>query len=91
MRVLFILPQFSLGREPLGILYLSSALKASGHQTMAVLPNRKSVLAATATFRPDIVALSLVTFYHRPYLELNRWIKLNWQIPKNAGSCCAGT
>jgi radical SAM superfamily enzyme YgiQ (UPF0313 family) len=77
MRVLFIFPSFSLGREPLGILYLSSALKAHGHETMAVPPRKEDAIRAVTTFRPDIIASSLVTFYHRLHLELNRWIKEN--------------
>lgn len=92
MRVLFVLPLFSLGREPLGILYLSSVLKTSGHQTMAALPRRRDVLKAAMSFQPHIQLPRRCSNSHErrsleSYFSLLHRVAQNWLSKSVSGSC----
>jgi anaerobic magnesium-protoporphyrin IX monomethyl ester cyclase len=79
MRVLFVNRIFGaecLGRMPLGILYLSSALKKEGHDVaIADACRPESAYAAVESFHPDAVMYSVRTGYHRYYARLNRELK----------------
>lgn len=65
-----------LGRQPLGIMYLSSALKAAGHDVAVAdaciegEPER-----AARDFKPDAFLYSVRTGYHRFYTVINRRLK----------------
>jgi len=65
-----------LGRMPLGILYLSAALKQDGHEVaLADACEPEAAFAAVESFRPDAVLYSVRTGYHRYYARLNRELK----------------
>jgi radical SAM superfamily enzyme YgiQ (UPF0313 family) len=74
-RVVFVYKFFNF-MEPLGIMYLSSALKNAGHEThfvdVGIDPN---YVEEIRRFRPDVVAFSTTTGFHRFYADLNRELK----------------
>lgn len=75
MKVLFVLKGVGL-TEPLGVMYLSSALKESGHQTFAIQFEKEiNPFKKIAIIKPDIVAYSITTGFHKYYLALNKEIK----------------
>ena len=79
MRALFVNRIFGaecLGRMPLGILYLSAALKKDGHDvSIADACRPESAFSAVESFRPHVVMYSVRTGYHRYYARLNRELK----------------
>jgi len=91
MHVLFIETLFSgasIRGEPLGILQLSSVLKTHGHQTRLVdLHSPSAIQKAIREFKPDILAYSLRTGFHRKKFEINRLLK---QQNKNIFSIFGG-
>ena len=74
MKVLFLVYDWVI--EPLGISYISSALKKSGHEVKIV---KTKYEANTSSFidiwQPDILAFSVTTGWHSYYLDLNREIR----------------
>lgn len=82
-RVLFI--ETELRNEKLGIMYLSAALKRAGHETMLCWIEREDVRATIASFRPDFLALSLVTGSHKVLLALAAELKAEFGLPVVAG------
>lgn len=75
MKILFVLPYRNDGLEPLGMLYLAGAARRAGHEVEAVLPSKRALAGVFRTLEPDVLAYSVVTGWHRKYLELNRWVK----------------
>ncbi len=78
MKVLFInkfLDKHTIYRVPLGILYLSSALKNAGHQVFICEPNREDVFQKVGEIKPDFIGYSLRTGFHRYYIDLNKELK----------------
>ena len=78
MRVLFInkfLDKHTIYRVPLGILYLSASLKQAGHQVFTGEPQRENIIDKIKKIRPDIIAYSLRTGFHRYYIDLNKKLK----------------
>src|SRR3989338_8892815 len=78
MRVLFInkfLDKHTIYRVPLGILYLSASLKQAGHQVFIGEPQRENIIDKIKKIRPDIIAYSLRTGFHRYYIDLNKKLK----------------
>ncbi len=73
MRVLFVTQQIDY--EPQGIMHLSSALKAAGHQVELAVTARHDPLAAAREFEPDVAAYSVITGSQRTYLDVNRRLK----------------
>ncbi len=73
MRVLFVAQQIDY--EPQGIMYLSSALKAAGHQVELAVAAHQDPMAVARAFEPEVVAYSLITGSQRYYLKLNRRLK----------------
>jgi radical SAM superfamily enzyme YgiQ (UPF0313 family) len=73
VRVLFVTQQIDY--EPQGIMHLSSALKAAGHQVELAIAARRDPLDVAQGFRPDVVAYSVITGSQRYYLDLNRRLK----------------
>ena len=73
MRVLFIAQQIDY--EPQGIMFLSSALKAAGHQVDLAVAAHHDPLDVARQFRPDVAAYSVITGSQRYYLDLNRRLK----------------
>lgn len=83
MRILFInkfLDKHTIYRVPLGILYLSSALKKSGHQVFICEPSREDVFLKMMEIKPDIVGYSIRTGFHRYYIDLNKELKKSFKF-----------
>ncbi|HOX38738.1 MAG TPA: radical SAM protein [Candidatus Brocadiia bacterium] len=79
MKILFIKRNIAFW-EPLGIMYLSGALRKGGHETGFLFSTRKDFLDRVREFRPDVLAYSVTTGSHAYYLSLNREIKR--QLPE---------
>lgn len=79
MRILFInrlLTGETIGRVPLGILYLSSALKRAGHEVHLVDCGRsKDFFTRVEELEPDALLYSVRTGYHKTYIQLNKSLK----------------
>jgi len=74
MRVLFIKQDPSYA-EPLGLMQLSAALKAAGHETKLIFAYQPDLLAKVQAYRPGVIAYSSTTGVHRTYAAINRWLK----------------
>jgi radical SAM superfamily enzyme YgiQ (UPF0313 family) len=61
--------------EPQGIMHLSSALKAAGHQVELAVATHQDPVQVAREFRPDVAGYSVITGSQRYYLELNRRLK----------------
>lgn len=78
MKIMFInkfLDKHSIYRVPLGILYLSSTIKKEGHQVFIAEPTRENIFKKMQEIKPNVVAYSLRTGFHRYYIELNKKLK----------------
>lgn len=79
MRILFVnrlLTGECIGRVPLGILYLASALRFAGHEVALVGASRmKRILNKIDIFQPHVIAYSVRTGYHKYYVDINRQIR----------------
>lgn len=73
MRVLFITKDFII--EPLGIMYLSAALKSAGHETEIIKADVENVEEKMKNFAPDIVTYSIITGAHKYFRDLNAELK----------------
>ncbi len=73
VRVLFAVQQIDY--EPQGIMHLSSALKAAGHEVELAVGAHHDPVAVARVFQPDVVAYSVITGSQRYYLDLNRRLK----------------
>jgi anaerobic magnesium-protoporphyrin IX monomethyl ester cyclase len=73
VRVLFITQQIDY--EPQGIMHLSSALKAAGHEVELAVVAHHDPVALAREFRPDVAAYSVITGSQRYYLDVNRRLK----------------
>jgi anaerobic magnesium-protoporphyrin IX monomethyl ester cyclase len=73
LRVLFVIQHVDY--EPQGLLHLSSALKAAGHEVDLVVVQHQDPVEIARTWQPQIVGYSVMTGSHRYYLELNRRIR----------------
>ncbi len=80
MRVLFIKhdPTYA---EPLGLMQLSAALKAAGHETKLIFSYWPDLLARVRAYRPGLIAYSSTTGIHRTYAIINRWLKQHAGFP----------
>jgi len=72
-RVLFVTQQIDY--EPQGIMHLSSALKAAGHQVELAVAAQEDPVRVAGRFQPDIVGYTVLTGSQRGYLELNQRLK----------------
>jgi radical SAM superfamily enzyme YgiQ (UPF0313 family) len=78
MKVLFInkfLDKNTIYRVPLGILYLSSAIKKAGHRVFICEPSREKISDKIKKIKPDVIAYSVRTGFHRYYIDLNKKLK----------------
>ncbi|HTE05399.1 MAG TPA: radical SAM protein [Planctomycetota bacterium] len=85
MRVLF-LTQFT-AQEPLGIMTLSTALKAAGHETKLIFLPDVHFEAKLREYDPGVVCYSMTTGWHHPIGGLNLRVK---KILPNVVSLCGG-
>ena len=74
MRILFIIRDID-GAEPLGVMYLASALQRAGHVVAMIGTRGVEVLRAARESGPQIIGYSCCTGQHRYYLALNRRLK----------------
>ena len=77
MKVLFALKQIDY--EPQGMLHLSSALKAAGHEVALTVASLEDPVRFALDYRPDVVACSVTTGSQGYYLDLNR--RLRQRLP----------
>lgn len=77
VRVLFVTQQIDY--EPQGIMHLSSALKAAGHEVELAIAARRDPVAFARDYQPNVLAYSVITGSQRYYLDLNR--RLRAQVP----------
>lgn len=73
MKVLFLAKDFII--EPLGIAYLSAYLKAAGHETALVRPDKQDALSFIKQWQPHVLAYSVMTSNFRYYQQLNLELK----------------
>lgn len=73
MKILFVVADLSM--EPLGILYLSSILKQSGHKTRLAVINAEDVLSKALRFKPDVIAYGMHTGVQSLHMEINSKLK----------------
>lgn len=73
MKILFILNDWTI--DPLGVGYLSSALKSQGHTTSIIKTEKEPVLDEIRRFKPNVLAYSVTTGMQKYYLQLNWKIK----------------
>ena len=77
MRILFVTEVLKeyIGTVPMGILYLSAYLKASGHKTRIAGMESREVDKAMREFNPQMVCYSITTGIHPLFVELNKRLK----------------
>ena len=73
MRVLFL--STYLAQEPLGIMYLSGALKAAGHETKLLFVPDPTFPKKLKEYDPGVVCYSIMTGVHKAVAGLNRIVK----------------
>ncbi|HZL99434.1 MAG TPA: cobalamin-dependent protein, partial [Planctomycetota bacterium] len=73
MRVLFL--STYLGQEPLGLMWLSGALKAAGHETRLMLLPDAAFPLKLRRYDPDVVCHSVTTGAHRAVAGLMTLVK----------------
>ncbi len=66
------------GFEPMGLMYISAALKAAGHQAEICRSSLREVRKSLNQFKPQIIGFSLMTGFHFGALEVNRKIKKDY-------------
>jgi radical SAM superfamily enzyme YgiQ (UPF0313 family) len=85
MKTLFvhrILDGTSVGRIPLGCLYLSASLKREGHEVQLVdACDLWRVREKIRRYRPDVLLYSTISSFHKHYIELNRRIRKEFPEP----------
>ncbi len=80
MRVLLLYHPASLdGIEPMGLMYLSAALKTNGHQTEICKAFSREIKRSLSQFKPQIIGFTLMTGFHLKVLELNKRIKKDYK------------
>lgn len=85
MKVLFLSP--FLAQEPLGVMYLSGALKTAGHEAKMIFMPDKEFEQKFREFDPDVVAYSFTTGMHTTILGLNAQVK---SLKPDVVSVCGG-
>lgn len=73
MRVLFL--STYLAQEPLGIMHLSAALKAAGHETKLIFVPDPRLAAKVRAFDPGVLCYSFTTGVQAAIVGLNRIVK----------------
>lgn len=82
MKILFInnfLSKGAINREPLGILSLTSAIKGK-HKVFILEPTRDNIDQKIKSIKPDVIAYSIRTSYHKYYIDLNRKLKSKYKF-----------
>ena len=63
------------GFEPLGMLYILSAVRQAGHEVNIVESDYHKAAEVIRSWQPQVCGYSLYTGYHKPLIELNRSLK----------------
>lgn len=79
MKIVFIIKKLSIS-DPMGIMYLSAALKKAGHQTDLICFAKENLFEKLKKLKPDVVAYSLTTGMHQEYISINKEIKKHFKI-----------
>lgn len=79
MKIAFIFKTNTIS-DPLGIMYISAALKKAGHKTIIVCPKTENLTEKLKDFQPDILAYSITTGAHQYYLSLNKELKKQFKV-----------
>lgn len=82
MKVLFInkfLGKYEFYREPLGIISLASAINHK-HKVSIVDPIKENLHKKITEFKPDVIAYSIRTGFHRYYIDLNTKLKSKYNF-----------
>lgn len=80
MRVLFIQTNGFL--ESLGIAALAASVEKAGHKAdLLLLSHCRSLFSDLKTYRPDLIAFSVLTGAHEEIMSLCRFLKANTDIP----------
>jgi anaerobic magnesium-protoporphyrin IX monomethyl ester cyclase len=77
LRVLFVLKQVDY--EPLGLLYLSSVLRAAGHEVRLSIAANQDPVAVARDWQPGVVGYSVYTGSQTYYRDLN--LRLRKEVP----------
>ncbi|MDG2150462.1 MAG: radical SAM protein [Planctomycetota bacterium] len=85
MRVLFLSP--FIAQEPLGVMYLSGALKEAGHETKMIFAPDSKLDEKILEYDPQVVCFSFTTGMHNAILGLNARVK---ELLPNTVSLCGG-
>lgn len=82
MKILFInkfLSKGAINREPLGILSLTAAISGK-HQVFILEPTRDDIDQKIKSIKPDVIAYSIRTSYHKDDIDLNRKLKSKYKF-----------
>ncbi len=79
MKILFVVKNIYLF-ERFGIMYISSMLKAHGHEVGILRTMVDDIQAKIEFFKPHILAFSLTTGFHQYYININREIKQKYKV-----------
>ena len=82
-RILFI--EHNLRNEKLGIMYLSAALKNSGHHATLIRIDKEDLDEGIRDYKPDFVAFSIATGEHTYALQIAQKVKQRYKIPNIFG------
>ncbi len=85
MRVLFLSPY--LAQEPLGVMYLSAALKLAGHETKMIFVPDSDWLKKAKEWNPGVVCYSFTTGVHQTFVGLNVQLK---EVLPDVKAICGG-
>ena len=77
MRILLVIKQVDY--EPLGLLYISSVLRAAGHEVRLSIAASQDPVAVARDWQPGIVGYSVFTGSQRFYRDLN--LRIKQQLP----------
>jgi len=79
MKITFIIKSLNVS-TPLGIMYLSSALKKAGHETFIIKYGKEDLFGILRKINPKVVAYSITTGTHKEYIEINKKIKKLFKV-----------
>ncbi|MBK7643433.1 MAG: cobalamin-dependent protein, partial [Planctomycetes bacterium] len=70
----------TLPQEMLGPMYLSTAVKAAGHEMRAICLPDVHWLSKIREYKPDVITWSLMTGNHRQIFDVNRFLKSKFKF-----------
>ncbi len=79
MKIAFIFKTITIS-SPLGMMYLSAALKKAGHKTTLICFKKENLFKKLKEFKPEVIAYSLTTGSHKDYISINKKIKKYFKV-----------